>query len=100
MPLIAFDHGPRDFQRLRDAALFQPVDEEPDVTGTAPHGVLRVIFYFEVFQVLAHQVFQRRLNGSRGFALLYAGHCATSSVWRGATITTDSVFVCSSKVIF
>jgi len=69
VPLIPLQHGPRDFQRLRDTALFQPVDKELDVTGAAPHGVFRVVPHFEIFQVIAHQGFERRLGQGRGFAL-------------------------------
>ena len=58
VPLIAFEHGPRDFNRLRDAALFQPVDEELDMTGAAPHRELGVVLHLESLQVFRASVLQ------------------------------------------
>ncbi len=103
VPLIAFQHWPRDFQRLRDAALFQPVDKELDVTGAAPHGVFRVVPHFEIFQVVAHQGFKRRLGLGGRFALLYAGHHWPAFLWpllRCSAATTAFSSVSSPTVFF
>jgi len=108
VPLIAFEHWPRDFDRLRDAALFQPVDKKLDVTGTAPHRELGVVLHLEGFQVLAHQGFKRRLDRGFGFALftvlvLWAGHYWPRfllPLLRCSAATTASSSVSSSTVFF
>jgi hypothetical protein len=76
--LVSLQHGPRDLQRLGDAALLQPCEEEAYMPLTAPHGELGVVLHFESMEMVAHECLERRLRRDGGFAfLLYAGHVVT-----------------------
>ena len=76
--LIPLQHGPRDLQRLRDATLFKPCEEEADMPLAAPHSELGVVLHFECMEMVSHECLERRLRRDSGFAfLLYAGHVVT-----------------------
>ena len=53
--LIAFEHGPRDLDRIGDAALLAPLEEGADVELTIADRVLGVVLDGEGVEIVAHQ---------------------------------------------
>ena len=79
VPLIAFEHWPRDFDGFAQAVLIGPLDEEADMHETVLHRVLGVAAHTQRFQMLAHEQFHRRLGrGLRLASFRYAGHALPS----------------------
>src|ERR1700723_2333136 len=69
IPLIAFEHGPRDLDRLGQAALDAPLDELPDQELTIADRVRGVVLNEKRVQILAHHDLQPRLRLHLLFAL-------------------------------
>ena len=75
VPLIAFEHWPRDLDGFAQAVFIGPLDEEADVNETVLHRELGVAAHPERVQMLVHQQFHRRPGRGLGLAGFgYAGH--------------------------
>ena len=84
MPLIPFEHWPRDLDRLRQPALPAPLEEEADVDLTIAYRVRGVVLHGQRVQMIAHHRLQRRLRaGASGLRVLRdAGHHFTPAMVR------------------
>ena len=69
--LIAFEHGPRDLQRLLDAALLQPFQEALQLLAPRPCRGFGEAFDEQRFEILIQQRSEHRLGGrtQTGFVL-------------------------------
>ena len=65
VPLIAFEHGPRDFDGFAQAVLIGPLDEEADdARDDCFDRVLGVAAHAQRLQMLAHEQFHRASSGA------------------------------------
>ena len=103
VPLIAFEHRPRNFDGFAQAVFMGPFDEEADVNETVLHRELGVAAHPQCVQVLAHEQLHRRLRRGLGFALLLdaSHHFTAAMLWAapfGLCMGTTTTGVCGTPL--